>query len=238
MVARRPAAGSIPRPYIAIGASMALIAVVGFWPTYLGPLFAGVVQKPSVIHFHAIVYFGWLALFVIQAALAAKRRIALHQKVGRIGIAYGTAMIAVGLLATFSQFAARVEAGNLEQAQRALLFPLTDMFIFPPFFFAAVAYRRRPELHKRLMIVASTYLLIAAVLRMPILGDPRSDVLFIGIWLVPIALGMAHDLITRRIVHPVYVIGAIVLTISGFRDVIATTQAWDAFTRWLAAIMT
>ncbi len=231
---QKKAAVSLQRPYIGVGLLMALMAVFGFWPTYVGPLFAGAAEKTSVIHFHAVVYFGWLALFITQAALAASRRIDLHQKVGKVGIAYGTAMIAVGLLVTFSQFALRVQAGNLEQAQRALLFPLTDMLIFPPFFVAAVIYRRKPELHKRLMIVASTYLLIAAVLRMPILGDPRSQTLFIVVWLLPIAVGMLHDWVTRRLIHPVYVIGGVVLGLSGFRDVLGTTVAWDRLTTWLA----
>ena len=50
------------------------IAAVGFWPTYFGPLVAGTAEKTPIIHLHAAVYVGWLALFLTQAALAATGR--------------------------------------------------------------------------------------------------------------------------------------------------------------------
>ena len=89
----RRAVQPLARPYIMASTLIMLMAVVGFWPTYLQPLFTGVSEARQVIHFHATVYFGWLALFVSQAWLAASGRLALHMKVGRIGMIYGTAMI-------------------------------------------------------------------------------------------------------------------------------------------------
>ncbi|MYF69462.1 MAG: hypothetical protein F4053_04690 [Proteobacteria bacterium] len=226
----------LDRPYIMAGTLIALMAVIGFWPTYLQPLFTGASEAGQVIHFHATVYFGWLALFVAQAWLAASGRLALHMKVGRVGMIYGIAMIFVGLLVTFSQFADRVAAGNFPAAQSRLLYPFTDMLIFPAFFGAAIAYRRKPQIHKRWMIVASTYLLVAAVLRMPIIGSPRSQVLFIGIWITPIVLAMVHDYVRQRLIHPVYLIGIAALAASGYRDVIRETGMWRIFTEWLATL--
>ena len=218
------------------GTLIVLMAVVGFWPTYLQPLFAGATEAGRVIHFHATVYFGWLGLFMVQAWLAASGRLALHMKVGRIGMIYGCAMILVGLVVTFSQFADRVAAGDSAQAQSRLLYPFTDMLIFPVFFGAAIAYRRKPEIHKRWMIVASTYLLVAAVLRMPIIGSPRSQAMFIGLWITPIVLAMAHDYLKQRLIHPVYLIGVAALATSGYRDVIRETGVWRLFTEWLATL--
>lgn len=226
----------LARPYIMASTLIAAMAVVGFWPTYLQPLFAGVNEANRVIHFHATVYFGWLALFVAQALFAASGRLALHMKVGRIGMIYGTAMILVGLLVTFSQFADRVVAGDFQQAQARLLYPFVDMLVFPAFFGAAIAYRRKPEIHKRWMIVASTYLLVAAVLRMPIIGSPRSQAIFIGLWIAPIVLAMAHDYIRQRLIHPVYVVGIAALAASGYRDGIRDTGLWRVFTEWLATL--
>ena len=87
------------------------------------------------------------------------------------------------------------------------------------------------------MVVASTYLLIAAVLRLPFLGSPKPQILFLTIWLSPIFLGMTYDFITRRMVHPVYVIGATVLAISGFRDPLRSTEIWLEFTSGLARLI-
>ena len=224
----------LARPYIMASTLIALMAVIGFWPTYLQPLFTGASESGQVIHFHATVYFGWLALFVAQAWLAASGRLALHMKVGKVGMYYGTAMILVGLLVTFSQFGDRVVAGDFRQAQSRLLYPFIDMLIFPAFFGAAIAYRRKPEIHKRWMIVASTYLLVAAVLRMPIIGSPRSQAMFIGLWITPIVLAMAHDYVRQRLIHPVYVVGIAALAASGYRDGIRETGTWRMFTEWLA----
>ena len=92
--------GAIPqrRPlYIALSALMALIAAVGFWPTYYGPLVRLTLAQPPLIHVHAIVFTGWLALFSAQAVFAANGRLRWHLRLGRIGIAYGVLLVIVGL---------------------------------------------------------------------------------------------------------------------------------------------
>jgi hypothetical protein len=47
-----------------------------------------------------------------------------------------------------------------------VIIPLGDMVLFAGFFIPAVIYRRRPEIHKRLMLLATTALLFAAAGRM------------------------------------------------------------------------
>ena len=92
--------GAIPqrRPlYIALSALMALIAAVGFWPTYYGPLVRLTLAQPPLIHVHTIVFTGWLALFSAQAVFAANGRLRWHLRLGRVGIAYGVVLVIVGL---------------------------------------------------------------------------------------------------------------------------------------------
>ena len=62
-----PATSALRRRPFFIGASllMALIAVVGFWPTYFGPLVTGRIAQPLLIHVHATVFTGWLVLFLV-----------------------------------------------------------------------------------------------------------------------------------------------------------------------------
>ena len=225
------------RFYIGISLLAVLIAAMGFWPTYFGPLLAGTADHPPVIHVHAAVFVGWLALFGTQAGLAATGQIALHRKLGEVGIWYGVVVIIVGLITAFSQFADRVEAGRLEEAQTRLLAPFSDMIVFPIFFGAAVYYRRQPELHKRLMLVATTTLLVAAALRMSFLGEPLPRPLRLAIWFSPILLGMAYDLIKRRSIHPVYIIGLAALYLLSMRGALVDTDAWLAFSGWLATLV-
>ena len=214
--------------------------MVGFWPTYFGPLVAGAVDKTAIIHVHAAVYVGWLAIFMTQAALAATGRVALHMKLGRFAIGYGVLVIAVGLITAFARFAVRVRAGEATAAQAQLLGPLLDMLVFAPLFAAAVYYRRTPELHKRLMIVATTALLIAAVTRMPFLGSPPNRLLLHLIWTAPILLAMAHDFWRQRKVHPIYVLGLVVLVLEGplVRAPARQSELWLDASRWLVTWVT
>ena len=111
------------RLYVGLAVLAAVIAVVGFWPTYFGPLVAGIVDKAPIIHFHAAVYVGWLAIFITQAVLAATGRVAAHMKLGRFAIGYGVLVIVVGLLTAFARFAVRVRAGEVVAAAGAAARP-------------------------------------------------------------------------------------------------------------------
>ena len=160
-------AASFPIPvkrsfYITLSLLIALIAFVGFWPSYFGPLLSRTVDTETVIHFHVTIYVGWLLIFFTQATFAATGRLVLHRKLGSVGIGYGVLIIIVGLFTTFSRFAGHVAEFGVEESLGRLHWPLTDMVLFSAFFGCAVAYRRKPEIHKRFMIVATTTLLVAA----------------------------------------------------------------------------
>jgi hypothetical protein len=77
---------------------MGIIAVVGFWPTYFGPLMRGTLAQPLLIHVHTAVFVGWLFLFLTQAVLAAVGQVTWHLRLGRFGIGYGVLLVIVGLV--------------------------------------------------------------------------------------------------------------------------------------------
>jgi hypothetical protein len=227
--------------YLGLAALSVAIAAIGFWPTYFGPLVAGTAVKTPIVHLHAAVYVGWLALFVTQTLLAATGRMAAHMKLGRIAIGYGVLVIVVGVLTAFARFALRVRAGEVAEGGAQLLGPLLDMLVFAPAFAAAIYYRRKPELHKRLMIVATTSLLIAAVGRMQFLDLPPARILWVYlIWTAPILLAMAHDFWRQRKVHPVYVLGLVVIVLEGplGRRPAGQSEGWQSFSGWLATWVT
>ena len=98
--------------YIGVSLLMGLIAIVGFWPTYFGPLVLGTISQPLLIHLHATVFSGWLVLFLTQVALAASGRVEWHMRLGRIGIGYGVLVVIVGLLTGISRAAHRSATGS------------------------------------------------------------------------------------------------------------------------------
>jgi uncharacterized membrane protein YozB (DUF420 family) len=230
-------AGTAPRIYVPVGFVCALIALLGFWPTYFGPLLLKGIPHPlPVIHLHATVFMTWVLLVITQAWLAAGGRVALHMKVGRYGMSWGVVVIIIGWTTAFFMFGERVQAGNFAEAERRLLAPLTDMLFFAPVLAAAWIYRRKPEIHKRLIIVGTTILLIAAVHRMVFLGGrPPPLPQLLAVWLSPILFGMIYDFVKRRMVHPVYLIGiGVVLLMKFGRSWIRGTETWSDFTTWLA----
>jgi len=125
--------------YIGVSLLMGLIAIVGFWPTYFGPLVFGTISQPLLIHLHATVFSGWLVLFLAQVALAASGRVEWHMRLGRIGIGYGVLVVIVGLLTGISRAAHRVELGL--DGERLLFVAVADMTVFSTFFAAAIAFR-------------------------------------------------------------------------------------------------
>jgi hypothetical protein len=222
--------------YIVIALASLLIALVGFWPRYFGPMVGGTLRTIPIIHVHAAVMMGWLFLLILQVVLVARGRRALHMKVGNLGMVWGVVVILVGWATSITRFGERVQAGQLEQAGNRLFAPLTDMLVFAPFLAAAWVYRRKPQAHKRLIVVASTILLIAAVHRIRIFTGTQLPLpQLMLVWLSPILLGMIYDLVRARRVYPVYLLGiGAVLFMKFGRVPLRDTSAWRSFTRWLA----
>ena len=225
------------RPFY-IGASllMGLIAVVGFWPTYFGPLVTGTIAQPLLIHIHATVFTGWLVLFLTQAVLAATKQVTWHLRLGKIGIGYGALLVVVGLITGVLR-SSRLPLGG--QAEDLLFAATADMVVFAGFFAAAIVYRRKPQIHKRLMMVAANMLLIAAVARMTFIPPPPAGFpLFFAVWFLPLISAMAYDWWSQRRIHAVYLIGVGVFVVRILAIVIHDTEAWRAFTRAVVGSVT
>ena len=213
------------RFYVGLSALMAGIVVVGFWPSYFGPMLIGRIARPALIQAHGIVFVGWMVLLMAQVILAARGEVALHRRIGRYGIGYGWLVLVMGVVVGPAAAAMHVRANEwpIDRAAGFLLVTFGDMVLFGGCFIAAVAYRSRPEIHKRLMVSATVALLFAAVGRMAFI---QSQLLFAAVWLSPLLAGMAHDWLTRRRVHPVYMIATAGLCLGALRLLIAESELW------------
>ena len=123
-------------------------------------------------------------------------------------------------------------------ARLNMLPPFTDMLVFPVLFGLALAYRRRPAAHKRLMVLACTMLLIAGAERMTFLGSPVNRFVVDFIWLSPVWIAMIRDYRLLGRVHPVYLIGFPLLALIPFRMMFVDAPVWVGFTDYLAARLT
>jgi hypothetical protein len=116
-----------------------------------------------------------------------------------------------------------------------LTIPLGDMLVFAILVGAAFYYRRRADVHKRLILLATIGILPAAVARLPFDFIQRTGpVAFFGLADLFIIPCLIFDLITRGKPHRATVLGGALIVISHpLRMVIGTTHAWLVFATWI-----
>jgi hypothetical protein len=211
---RAPSQPRARRFYVGIALFMIIIVLAGFWPSYFRPLSRGVVDKwPWVIHLHAATFIGWMALLLTQVLLVSTGRTRIHRKLGTFGIGYGILVIFIGLVVSFALqiHHLAVDGWEMNSAARLLLIGWSDIAWFAGFFGAAIAYRRRPETHKRLMVLAAVALTLPGTGRLALAIFGMQMLIIVLVVLSPVLIAMGHDVLTRRRIHPTYLIGTPIL---------------------------
>ena len=230
------------------------VGIIGFTPTYWLPLVRGTIQVHPWTHVHALFFYGWLGLFVTQTSLAASGRIVRHRELGVLGVAIASGMCFVGLGMTVHSLKSSIALGFGDAARAFSIVSATAIVLFAALVAVAIARVKTPEVHKRLMLVATASVLQAAVGRWFLLflaprpaggvsqgalGPPPVAVT-VGPGLVVdllIVAAMVYDRRTRGRVHAVYwIAGGIVLAVQVLRVPLSSTSAWIAITNWLLAI--
>ena len=213
---------------------MLIAVIVGFTPTYyLRSRFTSA-PLPLFLHAHGLVFSSWTAFFLLQVGLVAAGKTRWHRGAGWIGAALATAMVPLGVVAGILSMRAQVQAGNVDPALTFLATPILSMLVFAVLAGAGIALRRKPEWHKRLMLLATISLLDAAVARWPVeLLRTSSWALYVVSDLF-IAAVIAYDLATRRTVHPVSLWGGAVIVVGqALRTPLGQTDTWLAIARTL-----
>jgi hypothetical protein len=205
-----------------------------------------------MMHLHGLLFSLWTLFFLSQALLVANRRLKTHRAWGLFGISLATAMLFTGMAVAIQGLQFRLEAGHGDAARAFTIEPVSGVLMFACFVTAAILNLRRPEWHKRLMLVATTALLQAAVARFfflaatgggpgarPGLGPPQPiESTMIAGFLVELLIvaAMVHDWRSHGRVHPAYLSGfGVTVTVHLLRPVIGYTQAWYGFTDFLIA---
>lgn len=247
-----PIAARGQRFYVGMAATCLAVGLIGFAPTYWVPMVRRTLEVPPLTHLHALFFYGWLLLFLRQTVLAASGRLARHRELGVAGVALATGMCFVGLGMAIGSLK-RLEAAGAGDAARAFsIVSFSAVALFAALFAAAIVNVKKPELHKRLMLVATVSMLQAGIGRWFLLflapptaalgGPPAVPPVFVSILpgLVTdllIVAAMVHDRRTRGRVHPIYwSAGALVLAVQVLRAPISTTSAWMHLTHWLVAL--
>src|SRR6267143_4142155 len=219
-----------------IGMSIAVVVTVfaGFAPTYyLRPRFTTTPLMP-LLHLHGLVFTSWIALFLVQTTLVAAHRTDIHRRLGILGGVIAGLMILIGpttAVIRASQGATPVPGIS---PLSFLVVPLGDMFVFAILVSAGFYYRRRADVHKRLMLLATISILAAAIARLPFAIMQAGPPAFFGITDVFVVACLLYDLITLKRIHRATALAALLIVASQpLRLMLGGTHAWLAFAGWL-----
>lgn len=112
---------------------------------------------PLVYHFHAAIFFGWVALYLTQNWLVASGNVALHRKLGWLSALWIPAMVIAGTALTVA---------SLQRTGGPFFFGANEFLIGNPIGLlaiaglgtAAIVKRRQTDWHRRLMFSAMAML--------------------------------------------------------------------------------
>lgn len=186
--ARQPRPGSIPWFYSAAALLVAVLTVVGFRDFYLhGKAYPGREITPPIrwlVITHGLSMSLWILLLIAQPPLILSRNHRLHMTLGRIGAGLAAVIVVVGF-ATSTRSAAvtpmDVTFGPLNPRQ-FMAVPYAAMIMFALYVGIGVWQRRRPEIHRPMMFLATLGALTAALDRIDFLRNLYVSTIFYRIW--------------------------------------------------------
>ena len=214
---------------------LCVVVIIGFAPTYF---MAGLINAPlpsPILHYHGAAFTLWMVLFLIQSALISAKRVAWHRSFGTIAFCLPPVMIVLGLIAALNVLGRGVMIGPLDPST-SLAIPLLGIFSFTILILAAWRARRRPDAHKRLVLLATIELVEAAFGRFPWarigLSPAAGAVTGLGILVL---LVVVYDLVSLHRLHRSTMWAAPFTFVFGaFAVPIGMTGPWHSFAGFLA----
>jgi hypothetical protein len=186
--------------YFFMSLLIAATVVYGFSHTIDHKLIHPSPLPPFVLYIHAIVFPGWVAFFIVQSALVRSHNVRVHRGLGWFGVGLAVAVVVLGAWTSASMVRFSIQQKDPFNSTAFTIVQVMDLASFAVPFALAIYWRKKPEFHRRLVLIASCALLDAAFGRfpeLPLVFSPAGvDAL--------ICLGVVRDLIVERRVHKVY----------------------------------
>jgi hypothetical protein len=227
--------------FTSIALTMLAISVAAFAPSIIETSERRAPLTPLVA-VHGLVFFSWLGIFLVQSWLIATNHTTLHRRMGIAACFVAATMLILGY-ATFISMVRRGFdlSGDLKieaDPFGTLVFAPTDLLIFGVLFTTAVFYRRRTEIHRRLILFANISLMGAPLAHF--MGhNPRltamPNIVAFPIWMFLLA-AVGRDYLLEKRVRPLTLGLALAFFLSGplRAFIIGPSAWWHRFVVWLA----
>jgi hypothetical protein len=222
------------RFYVGIALAITLTVFAGFSRSYFLKAHFGTPELSLLLHLHGLVFTSWVLLFLAQTTLVAARRTDIHRRLGVLGAVLALLVVVMGTATAIIRV--RQGAAPLPGVSGLsfLAVPLFDMLVFAILVGAALYYRHRADVHKRLITLGTIALLGAPIARLPLSIMKAGPPAFFGLMDLFIVACLFYDLTTRRRIHPATAWGGLLIVASQpLRLMISGTPAWLAFAGWL-----
>jgi len=218
--------------YTVLPIAMAVAVFVGFAPTYYLKSAFGTPALRPVYHLHGFLSTCWMLLLIVQPALVAVRRTDVHRRLGVAGGVLAAAMTVMALLVTIDLGKRGVGPPGVPPLV-FLIVPFATLIVFPSLISAALWWRRKPDIHKRLMLIGTLELIPAGIARWAVFA-PYGPLAYFGLSDVFVLAMLAYDRMTRGRFHPATIWGGLFLVASQvLRIAIGGTETWQLFAKWL-----
>ena len=226
--------------YTVIGVIGLAAVLIGFSKTFIFPVANATFQAPLIIYVHGFLALSWIVLFLFQAFLIKAENWTLHMTMGMLGL-----LIAVGVAVTIPiaggyQVEKDLAQGLGDTAVSGILGTFTSSLMFISLVLVGLHYRKSPEVHNRLMLLATIVVLWPAWFRFrhlfPSIPNPEiwfalvlADSLIIVAWI--------WDKFTNGRIHPTLLfVGSFVIIEQTFEVLTFDTEPWRAIAKMLYAL--
>jgi|ERR1700733_6140569 hypothetical protein len=197
--------------WIAIGAG--IIAATGFARTYYLRFLFHTPDLPPLVQIHGAIMTLWCIGFIIQTWLIEARQIRLHQRLGIGMAALATIVVLLGETLTVNGVAREGRLHQLGKFHYLLGINSVNLLLFAVLVGLGIAFRGKPDVHKRLMVLAAVTLLAPAVARIVLLFTHKPLPQFLAFYTC-LLLCVAVDTLRHRRLHSVFAIGALIVIIA------------------------
>lgn len=232
--------------YFGAAALLFVLMLIGFQQFYLhGKAFPNRELTPPIrtlLILHGTAMSAWMVLFLAQPLLIASGNRRVHMRLGRFGAGLAACIVFLGLRVGIE--AARVNPPDMKLwglvPKHFMAIPLIAILMFAVFVIAGVWNRRRPEVHRPMMLLAALAVIPAPLDRIDAIRNLYSGTVWgtiFGPFFASLVIGLLFLVVKWLLTRSWdrwYAMGYAGLVVAGALTMqLAPTQAWDRFSTFL-----
>ena len=233
------------RFYFFMSALFLVVVLLGFSRSFYLKSAFDFPALPIHLYFHGIALTSWFVLALIQPWLIKNQSIGLHRRLGAVGV-----MLAVSVVLTGLWTLALRDAPEINENPTRAAGNLASLLMFSSCVSFGLLYRKKSEMHKRLMLLASIPILAPALdrlARIPVMNDfwgkilywfpapPEAAFALLG-FLSLLLMVAVNDFVSLRRIHNGTILGSLSIFVvaPALTYLLIASGVWVQIVHWIA----